>query len=527
MKKSSIRLPLLALCFFSLLMAFYACKKSNSNDSNPAPTISSFSPTSDTVGGTITITGNNFNSTAADNTVKINGVVSTVLSATTTQLTIAVPQGASSGPISVTVNGQTATSSGTFTLQGPVITKFQPSISGIGYPVIISGTNFSSDTSVDMVSINGSAARVISASDTQLIAIVPINASTGKISVTVRGQGMASASDIVIKKLTVTTIAGSGTGGFSDGTGASASFSAAWGIAGDGAGNYYVADVDNNRIRKVTSSGVVTTVAGSNSLVNNVDGPDSVATFEHPFGVALDNHGNIIVTNLGFNNIRMITPGGIVSTIAGDIHGNSGNINATGNSARFYAPLGIVTDANNNIFVADAQNRSIREITPAGVVTTFAGSGAMGSTNGNGTAASFNDPYGLGIDASGNLYVADPGNNNIRKITPAGDVTTFAGNGTQASLDGPALSASFNGPIGIVADHSGNLYVTDEEGQQIRMITSDGVVVTLAGNGSKASVDGVGNFASFFYPLGITIDPDGTMYMIDNGTNLVRKMTVQ
>ena len=511
--------------FILIVLIFDSCSKKDSV-THPGPLITAVSPLSDTIGATITITGNNFSTNAADNIVKFNGVAAVVSSATSTQLIITVPVGATTGPVSVTVNGQTATFLQSFTVTGPTITSFLPSISGIGYPIVITGSNFSSDTNSIVVTINGIRATVLIASTTQLTVIVPMAASTGKITVTVKGQQVSSATNIVIKKLTVTTIAGSGTAGFSDGTGNAASFSGPWGIVADGNGNYYVADTYNNRIREVTAAGVVTTVAGTD-LPGNMDGPVATATFGSPFGVALDSHGNIFITNLGWNNIREIATDGTVSTFAGDPNGNSGTADGTGTAARFFAPLGIVLDANDNIFVADAVNRIIRKITPAGVVTTFAGSGAAGSVDGIGTAASFNTPYGLGKDANGNLYVVDPGNNNIRKITPAGVVSTFAGNGTAGSIDGPALSANFDAPIGIVADHAGNFYVTDENSGRIRMITSDGFVVTLAGNNATASIDGVGNFASFAYPIGITINPDDTMFMIDNGTSEVRKMVVQ
>jgi sugar lactone lactonase YvrE len=523
-KKQTLALltPLITL-FFIVIIAFEGCKKNGNTP--PTATISGFSPMADTIGATITLTGSNFSTPSANDIVKFNGVTSTVLSATSTELTVKVPFGATSGAITVTINGQAITSSGTFTVLGPTITDFSPSISGIGYPVVINGTNFSPDTNSNTVTINGSTARVTAASNNQLTVIVPPNASSGQITISVRGQVVNSSSNISIKKLTVTTIAGSGTPGYSDGTGTGASFHGPWGIVGDGNGNYYVADAYNNRIRKVTAAGVVTTISGTN-FQGNIGGPVATATFGAPFGIAMDSHGNLFITTL-WNTIREITPAGIVSIFAGDSLGNPGSTDGTGTAARFNTPVGITIDANDNIFVADAQNRSIRKITPAGVVTTFAGGGPSGSADGTGTAASFNEPWGLGKDANGNIYVVDAGNNNIRKITQAGVVTTFAGNGTKGAADGPALLASFNAPIGIVADRAGNFYVTDEQAGRIRMITAGGQVVTLAGNGQQVSVDGIGNFASFSYPLGIWIDPNDTMYLIDNGTAVVRKMVVQ
>jgi sugar lactone lactonase YvrE len=506
------------LFVLTAVLIFEGCKKSN--DSTPTPTpgpaITGFSPSSDTTGGTITITGTNFSPDAVNDIVKINDITATVISATSTQLTIKVPNGASNGNITVTVNGQTATSSASFTLNGPTITKFSPAISGIGYPLVIKGTNFSTDIASDVVTINGVTATVTSAADTQLIVTVPLTASTGKIAVTVKGQATISSSDIRIIKLTVTTIAGSGSYGYADGTGSATSFNAPWGIVGDNNGNYYVSDWYNNRIRKVTGAGVVTTFIGPSAFPGNA-----------PAGIVMDSHGNLFVADIGWNAIKKITPAGVISYFAGDMYGNSGNTNGTGTNARFKSPVGLAIDANDNIYVSDDLNICIRKITPSGVVSTLAGSGTVGSADGTGTSASFRDPTGLCMGHDGNLYVLDALNNNIRKITPAGVVTTFAGNGTVGSADGPALSASFNELIGMVEDQAGNFYVTDESSHKIRMITTDGTVVTIGGNGNHATSDGVGGFASFYYPLGITIDPNGTMFEVDNGSATIRKIVVQ
>ncbi|MDP9042811.1 MAG: hypothetical protein M3N30_12585, partial [Bacteroidota bacterium] len=387
-------------------------------------------------------------------------------------------------------------------------------------------TNFSADPGSNAVTINGVAATVTSATSTLLTTVVPLSATTGKIVVTVKGQPSTSANNILIKNLMVTTLAGTGIGGVTDGPANTASFSSAWGIVSDGNGNYFIADAGNNKVRKLSSAGVVSTVAGTGVWGNN-DGPAATATFGAVYGIALDSHGNIFVTILGRNNIREISTSGIVSTFAGDINGNTGSTDGIGTAARFNTPLGIAIDKNDNIFVMDASNLKVRKITPAGVVSTLAGSGLTGSADGAGSAASFNNAWGLGIDANGNLYVCDVGNNKIRKVTQAGVVSTFAGSGVRGSADGPALSASFSGAIGIVADQAGNFYVTDEENHRIRMISSDGQVYTLAGNGDIASKDGSGNFASFSHPLGITIDASGVMAVVDNGTQKIRKIVVQ
>jgi hypothetical protein len=247
----------------------------------------------------------------------------------------------------------------------------------------------------------------------------------------------------------------------------------------------------------------------------------------------MDSKGNLFVTGIGLGNIRKITPNGMVSTFAGDPNGSTGYVDATGTSARFTIPGAMTIDGNDNIFLLDgstgpASGGIIRKITSAGVVTTFAGSGLNGSADGNGTAASFNQPSSLTIDSSGNLFVVDYGNNNIRKITPAGDVSTFAGSGIQGSDDGPALTASFYFPSGIVRDQNGNFYITEGASQKIRMITSDNIVVTLAGGDNLGGpVDGVGFFASPGIPSGIAIGPDGLIYVLDSYFSFVRKMILE
>ena len=255
----------------TVVLIFERCKKTDDPKPPPTPnatpTISSFSPASDTTGGTIVISGTNFSTNTAEDIVQINGVTATVISATSTQLTIKVPNGASNGNITVTINGHSATSPGAFVLTetgpGPVITKFSPAIIGIGYPLTIKGTGFNTDMPSNVVTINGAQASMVSASDTQLVVTVPITASSGKIAVTVKGHSGTSTSDLRIIKLTVTTIAGSGISGFTDGTGTAASFNEPLGIVGDPNGNHYVVDVNNHTVRKVSPTGVVTTIIGT------------------------------------------------------------------------------------------------------------------------------------------------------------------------------------------------------------------------------------------------------------------------
>ncbi len=320
----------------------------------------------------------------------------------------------------------------------------------------------------------------------------------------------------------VSTLAGSGLVGAVNATGTAASFNFPTGAAVDSSGNVYVADTYNNLIREITSGGVVTTLAGSGAI-GAVNATGTAASFHTPYALAVDSSGNVYVADTINNLIRMITPGGVVTTLAGG--GPCCAVNATGTAASFNGPWGIAVDASGNVYVADQTNDLIRKITPGGVVTTLAGSGAWGATNGTGTAASFYNPVGLAVDSSGNVYVADSYNDMIRKITPGGVVTTLAGSGSAGSADGIGTAASFNMPLGVAVDSSGNVYVTDAWNNLIREITPGGVVTTLLGKvGVAGSTNGNCYQALFNQPDGIAVDSSGKIYIADQDNNLIREI---
>ncbi len=205
----------------------------------------------------------------------------------------------------------------------------------------------------------------------------------------------------------------------------------------------------------------------------------------------------------GLNHkIRKITPAGEVSTLAGS--GAYGFADGDGINAKFYFPKGIALDASGNLYVADDINHRIRKITPTGTVTTIAGS-TSGSDDGDGINAKFNNPRGVTLDAAGNIYVADAGNHRIRKITPTGTVSTIAGS-TVGVTEGIGTAAKFNTPAGVAVDASGNIYVADDENERIRKITTNGTVSTLAGGFLQGFTDGVGGDAQFRSPTGLAID---------------------
>lgn len=291
------------------------------------------------------------------------------------------------------------------------------------------------------------------------------------------------------------------------------------GIAADAAGNLYVADMLAHVIRKITPAGVVTTFAGSEGVAGHADGTGVAASFNNPNTLAVDASGNIYVADSSNNMVRKITPAGVVSTLAGSI--TQGSADGTGSAARFWGPSGVAVDASGNVYVSDGTNNLIRKITSAGVVTTIAGSTTSGASDGQGAAASFNFPRGIALDATGNLYIADFSNYMVRKITPAGLVTTLAGSTTQGSANGTGTAATFSGPHGITLDANGNLYVTDSE--MVRKITSTGEVSTLTGSATSASdVDGPVASATFHHLQSITIGADGALYAIE--TPAVRKI---
>jgi len=325
----------------------------------------------------------------------------------------------------------------------------------------------------------------------------------------------------------VSTLAGTvGSAGSADGTGAAARFNSPQGLAVDRAGDVFVADTGNHTVRKITPAGEVTTLAGSPGAEGGVDGTGASARFRQPATVAVDGTGNVLVADSGNNAIRKITADGVVTTLAGTMR-SLGSADGAGAAARFYWPIQATVDSSGNLFVADSGNHTIRKITPAGEVSTLAGSaGHPGSTNGTGDAARFNDPRGVGVDGAGNLYVADAGNSTIRKITPAGAVATFAGTaGYAGSRDGTSASA-FDRPCAVAVDGVGNVFVADMDSNTIRKITPAGVVSTLAGLAFEAGRDdGSGSAARFDRPGGLALDGTGNLYVADTGSGTIRKIT--
>ena len=349
---------------------------------------------------------------------------------------------------------------------------------------------------------------------------------------------------------TFTTIAGvAQVHGNADGTNNSAQFYQPSGVALDGAGNLYVADLSNHTIRKVAPVGtnwVVSTLAGLPGTLGSADGTNDQARFNRPSAVAVDDAGSLFVTDLYNQTIRKLTHVGtnwVVSTIAG-LAGAKGSDDGTNSEARFYDPQAVTLDSSGNLYVTDRINCTIRRVSPDGtnwVVSTLAGTppvlygGFADGTNGD---AEFNLPFGIARDDRGTLYVADFGNYLIRRIAPLGPdwvTTTVAGvppgdtgpNG--GTNDGPGSQAMFNSPNGIAVDASETLYVTDQFNSTIRKITASGSsweVSTVGGLGlTPGTNDGVGATARFYRPAGIALDQAGNLYVVDTGNHTIRKGT--
>lgn len=309
----------------------------------------------------------------------------------------------------------------------------------------------------------------------------------------------------------VYTLAGESSRGDRDGPATEARFNDPLGVAVDRQGTIYVADTANNTIREISPSGTVHIVAGKPGEGGDVDGPGETARFNSPHGIAVDWDGNIYVADEGNASIRRVAPDGTTVTVAT-------------RSAGLVRPTAVAVDALGDIFVADPARHTIDKIDPTGNLTIFAGSAFVrGSVDGAGTAAQFDDPYGLAIDNIGSIYVADL-NGTIRKIAPDAVVTTFAGQpDSRKIVDGVGRAARFLGPNSLAVDDLGNLFVADGPAT-IRQITPAGRVITLAGKpGLVGGVNGRGEDARFALPGGIAVDRAAHLYIADSINNAIRE----
>ena len=349
------------------------------------------------------------------------------------------------------------------------------------------------------------------------------------------GPGQASASAQVYD---FTTIAGlAAQPGYVEGTNNASRFSAPTGVLVDTNGDLYVTDRGNSVIRKMTRVGtnwVTTIIAGGTQ--GSADGTNGNASFSGPFRVAQDRSGNLYVADSNNETIRKVTPVGtnwVVSTIAGFTL-NTGSADGTNSDAQFSSPYGIAVDANGSLYVADTGNHTLRKITPVGanwVTTTIVGLAAHpGAADGTNNAARLSYPYDVAVDTNGDLYVADLGSKTIRKITPMGAnwvTITLAGSGSVGSADGTNRAAEFSTPSGIAVDARGNVYVTDDGNDTIRKVAPVGtnwVTTTIGGLAqNQGGADGTNSAARFSFPDGIAVDARGVLYVADTYNDTIRQ----
>jgi sugar lactone lactonase YvrE len=271
----------------------------------------------------------------------------------------------------------------------------------------------------------------------------------------------------------------------------------------------------------VNAEVIVHTLAG-NGIGTFADG--TRAAFFNPSGVAVDDtSGNVFVADYSNHRIRQVTPAGVVSTLTGN--GTPSFAEGVGVAASFKNPNGVAIDASKNLIIADMSNNRIRFVTPGGVVTTLAGNGSATFVDGPSTSACFKNPRGVAVDSSGNVFVADFGNHRIRRIARSGVVSTLAGSGLAAFADGIGTGAAFNNLFGVALDKSDNMFVTDQSNHRVRKVTPDGLVSTLAGSGSAAFADGTGAGASFRLPAGVAMDSSGNVVVADHMNHRIRKIT--
>ena len=335
--------------------------------------------------------------------------------------------------------------------------------------------------------------------------------------------------------LLIGTVAGNGTSGYSgdNGPATQAEIFGSAGVAVDSLGNVYIADTNNNRVRKVTPNGIITTVAGTGTAGYSGDGGLAInAQISYPHAVKVDSAGNLYILDTNNFVVRKVTPNGIISTYAGNGNQGYSGDNGPALQAELNYAVSMVLDATGNLYIADLGNFVVRKIAFSGTITTVAGNGTVGYSGDGGpaTSAELRAPVALGLDGLGNLFIADETNYVIRKVAPDQTITTIAGNGTYgfSGDGGPATSAEFKSPEGVGADAAGNVYISDEDNNRVRMVSAaTQIITTIAGTGVGGfSGDGVpAAGAEIWTPEDLVVGPGGWIYFSDSENRRVRVLT--
>lgn len=534
--------------------------------------ITTLSPTSGGAGTVITLTGTGFSPVAAQNTVTVNGIAVVVNSATATTIVATLQSGVTTGPVSVTINGERTVGPVFTVVPPPAITTLSPNSGPAGVAVTITGTNFSPVAAQNTVTFNGVTAVVSSASSTTLVVNAPANATTGNVAINTNGQVSAgvpfTVQSLGIAKLspdngldgTVVTITGTG---FS--TTAMQNlvyFNGVQATVSSATATQLVVTVPAG-----TTTGAVTIKVGNLQAVGPlfthggvqtfVGGPNSNVLMSDIHGIGVDANNNLYIANTGNNNILKVTPAGIVSVFAGSPTGASGFTNGNGTQALFNYIDGLVVDGSGNVYVSDVRNNAIRKITQAGDVSTYLAldynpeylainpQGAIyvsqfsniitqypaggGSTRTASTQANNNQ---FAIDAAGNLYYAGAYNQIMYKVSPALVGSNFAGQYFGGFVDGAYGIGKFNTVSGIAVDPTTqNIIVSDQYNNAIRMVTPAGVISTIAGGGNYSGQygyqDGTLGSALFNSPESVAVDKNGIIYVVDYNNNAIRKIALK
>ncbi|MDN5216977.1 IPT/TIG domain-containing protein [Fulvivirgaceae bacterium BMA12] len=460
-------------------------------------------------GDVITINGSFFSTVPTENIVRISGVVAEVIAAAESQLQVIVPSKLDNGPVTVTIND--------FTTEGPIfsydlvtIEAIEPSTARRGEVIKISGRFFGKTIEENVVTFpNGEPGEIINATEEFLEVQVPIAAESGPLSVIVDDHVVTTPEFTYEYTVIITTLAGSGEQGLADLKGKEAQFYTPTDVVVDQQNNVFVTDRSNARIRKITPDGQVSTWAGSNS--GNYDGTGSEAQFMLPYGIAIAEGGSFIIGDAGNHLIRRLA-GQTASTIAGVKDGFYGAIDGPVAEARFRFCGGVAVGPEGIIAVGDLFNGRIRLIKD-GVVSTLL------------TDIGWADD--LAFSPDGDIYFPSKDNHVIYKLTTEGVLTTFAGSGTPGHLNGVGTQAQLLNPLGIVFDKDGNIFFTEKEGHRVRKITPDGTVSDYAGTGEPGFTDGGPGEGRLNKPAGLAIDKDGNIYVVETGNNAVRKIILE
>jgi sugar lactone lactonase YvrE len=365
---------------------------------------------------------------------------------------------------------------------------------------------------------------------------VATNGGTATFSVTVSGTGpftyqwLFNAAQL---SPFITTVAGNGSVGYSgdDVAATNASLYYPNGVAVDAAGNLFIADYDNSRIRKVDTNGIITTVAGNgNAGYSGDDVAATDASLAYPNGVAVDAAGNLFIADSSNSRIRKVDTHGIITTVAGNGNAGYSGDNGAATNASINYPFSVTVDGAGNLFIADYYNYRIRKVDTNGIITTVAGNGNTGYSGDNvaATNTSLYYPSGVAVDAAGNLFIADNSNSRIRKVDTHGIITTVAGNGNfgYSGDNVAATNASLYYPNGVAVDGAGDLFIADYYNQRLRRVDTNGVITTVAGNGSSG-FSGEGNvaaLAALSYPSGVAVDSLGNLFIADSSNSRIRKV---